>query len=119
MHFEVLESIDFCVYGESRHANKGAQIYIPVRSVAKELLRQKRIRSIEPTGLTLADMVNPKEVKQPVENQPELRVGSLIRVSDEDAVFTVTELLNKQVKVEIAPGEFKRVAISRIQEVLD
>jgi len=119
MHFVVLESIDYCVYGENRHATKGSEIYIPVRSVAKELVRQKRIRPIEPSGLTLADMANPKqEVKLPVDS-PALRVGSLIRVDGEDEIFTVSEVLAKQVKVETSPGETKRIAISRIVEVLD
>ena len=117
-HFEVLEPIEYCIFGEQRRAVAGNEVYIPVRSVAKELIRQKKIRLIGEKGVTLEEIANPPKITVP-EEKIVLRVGSLIRVKDEEEIGTVLEILNKQVKVEYLSGESKRVSKQRIEEVLD
>lgn len=118
MYFEALKEIEYCIYGELRRAIKGNEVFIPVRSVAKELLANGGIRPIEKQGYTLEEIANPKEEK-PIVAAPTLREGSLVRIKDIEEIATVLEVLKKQVKVEFTSGQVKRVTKSRIEEVLD
>ena len=117
MHYEILENIEYTVFGERKRAVKGSELYIPIRAVVKELLAAGKIRQIDPVGETLSGP-KPKAVTAPAK-KAQLKEGSLIRISDVEEIGTVIEILNKQVKVEYPSGESNRVAISRILEVLD
>jgi len=118
MYFDVLEPIEYCISGEQRRATPGKQVFITVRSVAKELLKQKKIRESNIQGKTLAEIANPAKKVEPAKAVV-LQAGSLIRVKNVEEVVTVVDILDKQVKVEFSSGETKRVAKSRIEEVLD
>jgi len=118
MYFDVLEPIEYCISGEQRRAIPGKKVFIAVRSVVKELLKQKKIRESGVQGKTLAEIANPSTAVEPEKVVP-LKVGSLIRVNKIEEVVTVVDILEKQVKVEFSSGETKRVAKSRIEEVLD
>ena len=117
MHYEVLENIEYSVFGEMKRAVKGSELYIPIRAVVKELLKSGKIRQIDPVGETLGA---PKSAPaKPVESKAKMKEGSLVKIADVDAIGTVVEILNKQIKVEYSSGETKRVAITRVVEVLD
>ena len=117
MHYEVLENIEYSVFGELKRAVKGSELYIPIRAVVKELLASGKIRQTDPEGEVLSGPKPRKEISPAKKAQ--LKEGSLIRIADVEEIGTVKEILNKQVKVEYPSGESNRVAISRILEVLD
>jgi hypothetical protein len=117
MHYEVLENIEYSVFGEMKRASKGSELYIPIRAVVKELLKTGKIRLIDVVGEVLSGP-KPAPIK-PAEAKTKMKEGSLVKIADVDAIGTVVEILNKQVKVEYSNGETKRVAISRVLEVLD
>jgi len=118
MYFEALSEFDYNIYGEERRAVKGNEIYIPVRSVVKQLLKEKKIVPLGEKGVTLAEIANPKKPEVKKEDVP-LRVGGLVRIKNAEEIATVLEILEKQIKVEYTSGQTKRVAKSRIEEVLD